>query len=272
MISRISRRLNDTDPSLLFLFVAILIGGTIRLYGVLRSSFPINDGGLFYTMIKDLAANGYRLPVTTSYNHLDLPFAYPPLMLYLTGFLADLTHWGLLNIIRILPAVFTVLAIPAFYLLASVLVKNKLQVVFATYIFALIPASFDWLIMGGGLTRSPAFFFALISLYFIYRLYTENRRQDIIWVTLFSSLTILSHPETALHTAASAVVFFLFFGRNRKGLLKSLLISGLIILVTAPWWATVLIHNGISPFIAAGKTGCLQDCWAPAIIPIRYYP
>ncbi|MGZ6346770.1 MAG: hypothetical protein ACXWNC_04265, partial [Anaerolineales bacterium] len=84
---------------------------------------------------------------------------------------------------------------------------------------------------------------------------TENRRQDILWVTVFSSLTILSHHETALHTAASAVVFFLFFARNKKGLLKSLLIIALILLVTAPWWATVLIHNGISPFIAAGKTG-----------------
>jgi hypothetical protein len=105
MIPKISRRLNDMDPSILFLAVAILIGGTLRLYGVLRSSFPINDGGLFYTMIRDLMANGYHLPVTTSYNHLDLPFAYPPLFLYLTGFLADLTHWGLLNIIRILPAV-----------------------------------------------------------------------------------------------------------------------------------------------------------------------
>ncbi|MGZ3979400.1 MAG: glycosyltransferase family 39 protein, partial [Flavisolibacter sp.] len=251
MISRISRRLNDTDPSIIFLAVAILIGGTIRLYGVLRSNFPINDGGLFYTMIRDLMANGYRLPVTTSYNQLGLPFAYPPLMLYLAGFLADLTHWGLLNIIRVLPAVFTVLAIPAFYLLAGIHLKNKVQVLFATIIFTFIPASFDWLIMGGGLTRSPAFFFALISLYFIYRLYTENRRQDILWVTVFSSLTILSHPETALHTAASAVVFFLFFGRNKKGLLRSLLIIALILLVTAPWWATVLIHNGISPFIAA---------------------
>ncbi len=255
MSTRVSRRLNDIDPSIIFLAVAILIGGTIRLYGVLQSNFPINDGGLFYTMIKDLMANGYRLPVTTSYNHLNLPFAYPPLFLYLTGFLSDLTSWGLLNIIRVMPAIFTVLAIPAFYLLASLLIKNKVQVVFATFIFAFIPASFDWLIMGGGLTRSPAFFFALLSLYFIYRLYSQNRKRDILWVTVFSSLTILSHPETALHTAASALVFFLFFGRDKKGLLRSLLVAGLILIVTAPWWFTVLVHNGITPFIAAGKTG-----------------
>jgi hypothetical protein len=255
MISRKYRILNDIDPSILFLALAILIGGYIRLSQVLQSNFPINDGGLFYTMIKDLMANHYRLPVTTSYNHLNLPFAYPPLFLYLSGFLSDLTSWGLINIIKILPALFTVLAIPAFYLLASVLIKNKDQVVFTTFIFTFIPASFDWLVMGGGLTRSPAFFFALLTLFFIYRLYTRNSNQDILWTTIFASLTILSHPETALHTAASAVVFFFFFGRNKKGLLKSLIVAGLIILVTAPWWVTVLVHNGFTPFFAAGKTG-----------------
>jgi hypothetical protein len=255
MISRNSRILKQIDPSILFLAIAILIGGYIRLSKVLQSDFPINDGGLFYNMTKDLMANDYRLPITTSYNHLNLPFAYPPLFLYLSGFLADLTSWGLINIIRILPAIFTVLAIPAFYLLASVLIKNKVQVVLATYIFTFIPASFDWLIMGGGLTRSPAFFLALLSLYFIYRLYTRNCNQDILWTTVFSSLTILTHPETALHTAASAIVFFLFFGRNKNGLLKSIIVAGLTILVTAPWWATVLVHNGFTPFIAAGKTG-----------------
>ncbi len=48
MIARISRRLNEMDPlDPFFLALAILIGGTIRLYGVLQSGFPINDGGLF---------------------------------------------------------------------------------------------------------------------------------------------------------------------------------------------------------------------------------
>ncbi len=137
----------------------------------------------------------------------------------------------------------------------GVLVKSRVQAVFAVFIFAFIPASFDWLVMGGGLTRSPAFFFALLSLYFIYRLYTQNRLQDIFWTALFSSLTVLSHPETALHTAASAGLFFLFFGRNKRGVWRSLLVAGLVILVTSPWWGSVLIHSGFTPFFAAGKTG-----------------
>jgi hypothetical protein len=138
MAPRKYRLLNGIDPSILLLFITFLIGGYIRLAYVLQSDFPINDGGLFYTLIKDLMANHYRLPLTTSYNHLNLPFAYPPFIFYLSGFLADLTSWGLINIIRILPAIFTVLTIPAFFLLASVLIENKDQVVFATCIFTFI--------------------------------------------------------------------------------------------------------------------------------------
>jgi hypothetical protein len=32
-------------------------------------------------------------------------------------------------------------------------------------------------------------------------------------------------------------------------------VAGLVLVVTAPWWGTVLAHNGVTPFIAAGKTG-----------------
>ena len=255
MISRKFRTLNNIDPSILFLVFATLIGGYIRLSQILELNFPLGDGGLFYSMTKDLMANGYRLPVITSYNHLNLPFAYPPLSFYLSGFLADLTSWQLIDIIRILPAVFTILAIPAFYLLARALIQNKYQVVFATLIFAFVPASFNWMIMGGGLTRSPAFFLSLLALYFIYRLYTQNHFRNILWTALFCSLTILTHPEAALHTAASALVFFIFFGRNKKGLLKSILVAVLIVLATSPWWGTVLVHHGFTLFLVAGKTG-----------------
>ena len=162
-----------------------------------------------------------------------------------------------LDIFRIIPALFSVFTIPAFYLLANALIKNKLHLIIATLIFAFIPSTFDWLIMGGGITRSPAFFFALLSLFFIYRLFTRNQFQDILWTVLFSSLTILTHPETALHTAASALVFLCFYGRNKNGVLKSIIVAGLILIATAPWWFTVIINHGINPYISAGKTGYL---------------
>ena len=61
---------DNIDPAIIFLIIATLIGGFIRFYIVLQSDFPLNDGGLFYTMIKDLIANNYHLPLVTSYNQI----------------------------------------------------------------------------------------------------------------------------------------------------------------------------------------------------------
>ncbi len=152
-----------------------------------------------------------------------------------------------------MPAVFTVLAIPAFYLLASVLLKDKVQVVFAAFIFTFIPASFDWLVMGGGLTRSPAFFFALLSLYFMYRMYTQNRKQDVIWVSFFRLDGAQPPGDRPAHGCHHAGVLPVLWP-GQKGVLKSLLVAGLVLAVTAPWWETVGT-DGIAPFLAAGRTG-----------------
>jgi hypothetical protein len=66
------------DWPVLLLFIAILFGGLVRFMPALTTRFPINDGGMFYTMAQELRANGYALPATTAYNGLDLPYAYPP--------------------------------------------------------------------------------------------------------------------------------------------------------------------------------------------------
>ncbi len=49
------------------------------------TDFPLNDGGLFATMIQDLVNNRLLLPASTTYNGLDIPFAYPPLAFYVAA-------------------------------------------------------------------------------------------------------------------------------------------------------------------------------------------
>lgn len=243
------------------LFLAILFGGFVRLYAALQSPFPLSDGALFYTMTQELATNGFILPQFSDYNHLHIPFAYPPLGFYLTGLLSQVAGWDLLNIFCILPAVFTILSILAFYLLALDLTANKNQAGLAALIFAFLPSAYDWQVMGGGITRAPAFFFSLLALHFIYRMYTREGIKQIILAVLFSSLTVLSHPETTVHTIAAALVFFLFFGRNKAGVLRSIITAAGVILLSSPWWLTVLLRHGIAPFTAAGKVGFSGLAW-----------
>lgn len=240
---------------LFFLFLALLFGGFARLYAVFRSPFPLNDGALFYIMTSELAANGFRLPEFSNFNGLHLPFAYPPLGFYLAGLIAHLGGWELLDVFRVLPAVFTVLSIAAFYLLALDLLEDKTRAGLASLIFAFLPAAYDWQIMGGGVTRAPAFFFSLLAMHFIIRMYKGKRLRDVIPAAIFSALTVLSHPETALHTTAAALVFFLFFGRSRRGLIQSMLTAAGVLLLSSPWWLTVTLRHGFAPFTAAGKVG-----------------
>ena len=63
----------------------VLAGLLVRAIPVLTADFPLNDGGLFYAMTRDLQHANFLLPATTSYNGLGIPFAYPPLGFYVAG-------------------------------------------------------------------------------------------------------------------------------------------------------------------------------------------
>ena len=206
-------------------------------------------------MTEDLLRSGFALPRYTSYNGLNIPFAYPPLPFYLAAIATRLTGAPLLQLLRFLPAVLSILAIPAFYSLCRALLRSRIQAAYAVLAFALVPRSFLWLIMGGGLTRAPGFLFAILMLRETYLLYTRDEKRRVLTTVLWASLTVLSHPAGAWFAAFSAVVLFLFFGRSRHGLTSSLLVAGGVLLVTAPWWVTVVIRHGLSPLLAASETG-----------------
>ena len=77
--------------------VAFVTGTAIRAYYVLRESFPVNDGGMFYAMARDIQSAGYLLPRYTDYNGGEIPFVYPPLTLYAAALGDALTPASLLD-------------------------------------------------------------------------------------------------------------------------------------------------------------------------------
>ena len=235
--------------------LAVLIGGYIRLRPVMAAGFPLNDGGLFYVMAQDIVHSNFALPAVSSYNAIQMPFAYPPLAFYIAAFLNTALHWNLLEIVQYFPAIMNTLTIAAFYPLARTILRSRLQAIFATFAFALLPRAFKWLIMGGGLTRSLGFFFAVIALQQAYLLYTTHQRRYLLPTIILASLTALSHPEIALYTACSIGVFFLFYWRTREGLINSMIAGAGVIILTAPWWLSVVSAHGLSPLLSAFQTG-----------------
>jgi MFS family permease len=161
----------------------------------------------------------------------------------------------LIDIFRFLPLAATTLTILALFLLARALLPSLWAAVAATVAFALLPRSFIWLIMGGGVTRATGLLFAVLALWRLHRFYTHRQARDVPLVILLAGATILSHLEAGLFLVISGALLFLVYGRHRRGLLGSLLIAVGAVALAAPWWGTVIAQHGIAPFLAAHDTG-----------------
>ncbi len=246
---------------LIIVGLAMALGAGVRLWQVAFDDFPFNDGGMFAVMTQDLINAHFALPAHTTYNLINLPYAYSPLMFYVTAILSTVGHWPILEIIRFLPTVFSVLIIPVQYAFTYAVLKSHLHAIFATLIYALTPASFVWLISGGGLTRAPGMFFTLLALYQAYLMCTApTRRLDRMLLTaVFATLALLCHPQMAWSIGYTMVLFFLLCGRNRRNLVQSLVIAVLMLVLSSPWWLAVAAQNGFSVFLSAFGTGSLAD-------------
>ena len=250
-----NRTISRSDWSSLILLLAVILGAFVRFNLTSLAGFAINDGGMFAVMVDDLRANHYLIPAFTTYNHFNIPFAYPPLGFYFGALTVALFKINSAEALRWVPAFFASLSIPAFYLVAQRYFKDKYLASLSTLFFALMPRAFSWFVMGGGLTRSPGQFFMLLTLFFVLRLYEENRRMDIVWAGLFGGLAVMSHPEAAVHTVVSAVFFWLMLSRNKRTFLQSVAVGVLVFVVTIPWWGTVIYYHGTEPLLNAAQTG-----------------
>ena len=226
----------------------ILLALSIRLSFVLPSDFPLQDGGFFYRLIRDLQEAGFALPNFSSYNSAGIPFAYPPLGFYLAGLIDVLTPGSLFEVLRFLPLATSLGCVAAFYFLSRSMLASESQANFATLAFGLLPEPSRWLIMGGGLTRSLGFLFAILAIRQAYLLYTHRGKRHLVLTIAFAGCTVLSHPEMAYFAAYSIALVYLVCARDRAGLVKSVVAATGTLVVSAPWWATVIARHGLSAF------------------------
>lgn len=248
-------------------------GFYVRLIHVLASDFPLNDGGLFYLMTQELQRNGYVLPAFTSYNNAGIPFAYPPLGFYLAGGLADLFGWPLIDVVRVLPGAISALAIPAVFFFArsaahtilSPKTPRDLYALTATVAAAFLPATYDMLIEGGGLTRAPGYVAAIATCYQAFLLWTQPQRRWLVGTILGASLTVLAHPGAAWFAASSVILLWLWYGRTRIGLRHALLVALGTVILTSPWWGSVVARHGVAPLVSATMTPRAWSLWQPLL-------
>ena len=241
-------------PFVAAVIAAIALGALVRAIPVVAAGFPLNDGGLFFAMTRDLQASHYALPSVTSYNSAHIPYAYPPLSFYAAGLLDDATPLSLLGALRLLPLTSSILAMPAFFLLARRFIASRVALVCAMFAFALTPHTFDWMIMGGGLTRSTGYLFALLALHQVHVLYTTRKMRYALGAGILGGCTLLSHIEIGWFFVCTSALFFAAYGRSRNGMAGTAVAASIALALTAPWWGMVTAHHGVSPFVAAVRS------------------
>lgn len=241
----------------LALILAVALGFGTRAALVLPADFPLNDGGLFLVMVEAVRGSWPGLPETVSYNGSTIPFAYPPLAFFAAAGLAELTGMRALDTLRWLPLVASTAEVAAFALLARTLLSSRAAAATSALLFAAMPGSFVWQIMGGGLTRSFGFLFALLGLAQAVLLLTHGGRRPLLLLAVFAALTALSHLEMAWFLTVGVAAAYLAFSRTRAGLLRVVAAGALALALCAPWWGMVLARYGPSPLLAASQTGSL---------------
>ncbi len=237
------------------LALVLEVAAAVRFYFVLQADFPLNDGGLFLRMVQVIQDSGFALAGEVPYNGWTIPFAYPPLPFYLAAGLATALQVDPLAVLRWLPPVVSVLTLVPFYYLVQAALPTPRQRLLAAMAFALVPRAYNWEIMGGGLTRSLGLFFALWTIGAALRLVREGRRRDWMTCLLFGTLTLLSHLEMALFAALSSALILVCHGPVRARWRQVVGVGLGVLVLTAPWWGTVIARHGVDPFLAAAASG-----------------
>jgi hypothetical protein len=254
----VAKRAQDAVP-LLILASALGLGLGVRLFHLLHEDFPLMDGGMFYVMVRDLQASGYALPAETTYNSASIPFAYPPLGFYVAAILDDLTGLTLIQVFRFLPLVLNLATIGAVFLLARSLLRSWLLVAIAVIVFALLPRSYEWLIMGGGMARAPGLLFMVLAVQQAYVMYETGQKRYALSTGVLCALTVLSHAEAAWVLFFTVAILWLCYGLRPAGIVNSVLAVATTLVVIAPWAIAVVAEHGVEPFRNASQTG--GDTW-----------
>ncbi|WP_135806546.1 ArnT family glycosyltransferase [Halorussus marinus] len=217
--------------------------------------YPSFGAGLYMLIAERIAENGYALPETIPYyTDEGVPFAYPPLMFYVTAVIRELSGAGPFAISRVIPGVVTVAYLVPLYLLARDLLESRPQAAVTTLIVAVSPPVLRWHISAGGIVRAPAFLFALSGLYAGLRLYRDRDSRWAVPSLALFALTALTHPVYTVFFALSYVLLYLRFDRTAWGLKRGLIVGVGGVALAAPWWTQVMAAHGVGVFTGAAGT------------------
>jgi hypothetical protein len=244
------------------LLFALASAVAVRLHLLAGTDFPINDGALFLAFIEAIVPVFPELPTSVGFSGLSIPFAYPPLSFWLAAGAVRLGADPLVLVHQVPIA----MNIGYVFLFAALLLRtghSRLFTAIAVFVFATTFLSYEWLVMGGGLSRGLGSLLLMLTLLvlmpptgFAAPAWTPGR---LLLGGLCVGAAVLAHLEWGLLAAVSAVLCCLLARQGLRSTTLALVVVGAAALaIVLPWFWWVFQAHGVDPFVAAARTGSLQ--------------
>lgn len=217
----------------------------------------MGGAGLYALMSELVVANRFALPSEVPfYGPGGIPFAYPPVAFYLAAFSTSLLNISIFDYLRYAPAVIGLLSAVAMYMLTKQITASKAKASVAAVLIATTPVLWHYHVIAAGMARGPAFLFSLLGLTFAYGVLQNTQGSNLFFASVFFGLTIATHLSYAVFFVLSLAVFVLVVpghGLPKRTLYgTSIVICGLIL--SSPWWLTLIMRHGISVFYSPALT------------------
>ncbi len=243
------------------LFILCITLGILLRLGPLAlwdSSGPVNLSGLFTLFCVEIKEHNFLLPETIPYyTPGGIPFGYFPLAFYVGALALSLGVPELLLSV-LLTNIVGVFSLLTFWFLAKELAIRPGEAQVATAIFAVCPGVFLEVLRGEGMAE--AWGMVLLPLYFVYliRFGRDPTVKSALVAGIIWALTVLASPGSAALSILVTVIFCFAWlireiGSGQVGrFIAPVLVLGVsAVVLTAPWWLTVVVQHGFSLFTGA---------------------
>lgn len=248
-------RRTELSDDHVWLGATLAAGAVVYAAYLLTHQYPAYGAGLYLAAAEEIAAHGYGIPARIPhYTDAGIPFAYPPLMMYVAGAIRDVTGLGPVTYSLTVPGLLVMAHLVPYYFTAKELLGSARLAGMAGVLYAVTPAALQWHLSAGGIVRTGALLFAMTGAYTGLRLFRSGERRWLVPSVVLFGLTVLTHPTYTVFFGLTYLLLVARFDRTPRGVAHGAIVACGGAVLAAPWWLHVASTHGFDVFLAAAGT------------------
>jgi hypothetical protein len=188
---------------------------------------------------------------------LHIPFAYSPASFFGVAFLGSVAHISTAAAMNVWVCAWAVALVPAIYWSSKSILGSRAGALAATSYAVLAPRGFEYLGMGGGVTRCPGMVFLVLACGALWQLKERWSLSRALIAAACSAACAWTHMEFFALLGLSGLIIVLAQRLSRR---RTVTIALMTAALVAPWPIVVAMHGEAGAFVHAlgtshGTTG-----------------